>query len=89
MVCINSPPIRIASLLSRGRALGREYGVCGPVLLGTASCAGGYFEALGELFLVGPLRLRADHRGGQNYRDLDSRLNLALPFAASCWCGLV
>ena len=51
--------------------------------------AGGYFEALGELFLVGPLHLRADHRGGQNYQDLDSRLNLALPFAASCWCGLV
>ena len=50
--------------------------------------AGGCFEALGELFSVGPLRLRADHLGGQNYRDFDSRLNLAHPFAASCWCGL-
>ncbi|WZZ13990.1 hypothetical protein YC2023_107079 [Brassica napus] len=28
----------------------------------------GCYEALGELFSVGPLFLRADHRGGQNYR---------------------
>ena len=38
---------------------------------------GGCFETLGELFSVGPLCLRADHRGGQSYRDLDSQLNLA------------
>ncbi|KAF3581551.1 hypothetical protein DY000_02034636 [Brassica cretica] len=53
-----------AAPISVGRARGREYGVCGPGLLGTASCAGGCFEALGELFSVGPLRLRADHLEG-------------------------
>ncbi|KAF3555664.1 hypothetical protein F2Q69_00012093 [Brassica cretica] len=39
-----------------------------PFLLGAAFCAGGCYEALGEMFSVGPLSLREDHWGGQNYR---------------------
>ncbi|KAF3590339.1 hypothetical protein DY000_02021196 [Brassica cretica] len=47
----------------------------------------GIVYSLGKLFSDGPLSLRADHRGGQNYWGPDSRLNLAHSFAASCCCG--
>ncbi|KAF3488604.1 hypothetical protein F2Q69_00052593 [Brassica cretica] len=87
-VMVSSPGFRRSAALAQA-VLG--YGGLGSVWdvrrLQLLFARSGIVYSLGKLFLDGPLSLRVDHRGGQNYWGPDSRLNLAHSFAASCCCG--